>query len=41
MTGQIKNVNFKISVIDSGNGITEEGHENIFVDFGKLDENAS
>lgn len=33
-------VQLKISVIDNGVGISEEGLKNLFVDFGKLDENS-
>ena len=34
-------VSFQISIIDSGGGISEEGIQNLFMDFNKLDENSS
>lgn len=33
-------VQLQISVIDTGIGISEEGKKNLFIDFGKLDENS-
>ena len=38
--GQERYVNIKISVIDSGIGISNEGLKKLFIDFGKLDENS-
>jgi len=38
---QKRNLHLSISIIDTGNGISEEGLQNLFLDFGKLDENAS
>jgi signal transduction histidine kinase len=37
--GQESYVNIKISVIDTGIGITKEGISKLFIDFGKLQEN--
>ena len=34
-------VNIKISIIDTGIGISESGLKNLFIDFGKLDESSS
>ena len=34
--GQERYINIKISVIDTGIGITKEGISNLFIDFGKL-----
>ena len=31
----------EVSVIDTGNGISEEGLEKLFLDFGKLTENSN
>lgn len=39
--GQEKWVNFQISIIDTGIGISEQGLKNLFIDFGKLDESSS
>jgi signal transduction histidine kinase len=33
-------VNFEISVIDNGVGMSKEGVKKLFIDFNKLDENA-
>ena len=38
---QIGFVSFKISVIDSGVGISEEGLKKLFIDFSKLEENSN
>jgi signal transduction histidine kinase len=34
-------LNIKISVIDTGLGISEDGLKKLFIDFGKLDENST
>jgi signal transduction histidine kinase len=34
-------VEFQISVKDTGHGISPEGLSKLFIDFGRLDENAS
>lgn len=34
-------MNIKISVIDTGLGISEDGLKKLFIDFGKLDENST
>jgi signal transduction histidine kinase len=39
--GDEKFLNIKISVIDTGLGISEEGLKKLFIDFGKLDENST
>ena len=39
--GQEKFINIKISIIDTGVGISEEGLKKLFIDFGKLDENST
>ena len=38
--GEERDLNIEISVIDTGPGISEEGLEGLFMDFGKLEENA-
>ena len=37
----MRDFNFQIRIIDSGDGITEEGLAKLFLDFGKLDENSN
>jgi signal transduction histidine kinase len=39
--GDERFVNLQISVKDTGLGISEQGIDKLFVDFGKLDENSS
>ena len=39
--GQERDIKLQISIIDTGNGISEEGLKNLFLDFGKLEENSS
>jgi signal transduction histidine kinase len=39
--GQEWFLNLQLSIIDTGNGISKEGCEMLFMDFGKLDENAN
>ena len=39
--GDERFVNLQVSIKDTGYGISEEGLEKLFVDFGKLDENSS
>lgn len=38
-SGQEKYLEIKISVIDTGVGISKEGIKKLFIDFGKLEEN--
>ena len=39
--GQERDIKLQISIIDTGNGISEDGLKNLFLDFGKLEENSS
>ena len=39
--GQVRDIKLQISIIDTGNGISEEGLKNLFLDFGRLEENSS
>jgi K+-sensing histidine kinase KdpD len=39
--GQERFLNLELSVVDTGNGISNEGIQKLFMDFGKLDENAN
>jgi len=39
-TEQDKFIGLKIKIIDTGAGISKEGMKKLFMDFGKLDENA-
>jgi signal transduction histidine kinase len=36
-----KFINFEINIIDTGTGITPEGQEKLFINFGKLSEHAA
>ena len=39
--GQTRFINFSISVIDNGVGMSEEGLKKLFINFSKLHENSS
>ena len=40
LDGQQRYLKMKLSIIDTGIGISEEGQRNLFIDFSKLTENS-